>query len=161
MKIISTERCRLTPLSEADFNEAALLWINEDVRQYLGGVISAESALDQLRNSVRVCNEYHFVARQKDTSEFLGMLFICPHHELEDKEVSYMLLPQYWGLGYATETVIAVLEFCKTELKLNRVVSETQTANGASCRLLEKLGYRVESEAERFGAMQAIYVYDW
>ena len=170
MKSILTERCELTPLSKTDFDEAVLLWTNKDVRKYLGKTLSAESALRQLnrfmwvlklKKLIRIRREYIFVVRQKDTSEFLGMLFICPHHELRDKEISYMFLPQYWRFGYATETLVAVLEFCKMELKLKRIVSETQTANNASCRLLEKLGYRIENEKERFGAMQTIYVYDF
>ena len=161
MKIILTERCKLTTLSKTDFNEAILLWTNEDVRQYLGGVLSTKSALNQLKKLIQVCSEYHFIVRRKDTSEFLGMLFVCPHHKLRDMEVSYMFLPKYWGFGYATETIATILKFCEIELKLSRVVSETQTANNASCRLLEKLGYKIESETERFGAMQTIYVYDF
>lgn len=52
-----------------------------------------------------------------------------------------------------------MLSFCRAELSLTCVVSETQTLNTRSCHLLEKLGYKLESQIELFGAHQSIYVY--
>ena len=62
-----------------------------------------------------------------------------------------MLIPKYWGSGYAQEAVAALLQFCKSELQLNRIVSETQKVNTRLRAMLEKLGYILESETVRFG----------
>ena len=56
--------------------------------------------------------------------------------------------------------VQAVIRYALRDLGLPRVVAETQTANIASCRLLEGLGLRRERTVQRFGAQQAIYVTD-
>jgi ribosomal-protein-alanine N-acetyltransferase len=157
---ILTERCLLTPLNEKDFNGLIPLYTSEKVRKYLGGIRSNEKALECLQESI-ASDEYNFTVKLNETGEVIGILMIAPHHDTNDKEISYMFLPDYWGNGYAKETLSALLNFCKKQLKLKRIVSETQAENKSSCRLLEQLGYEVETELERFGANQIIYFYQF
>lgn len=63
----------------------------------------------------------------------------------------------YWGLGLAFESVKMVLCHAFDTMALPRIVSETQQANRASRRLLEKLGMQMTRTIERFGAQQIIY----
>ena len=157
---ILTQRIILTQLTKSDFNELIPLWTSEEVRKYLGGICSQEKAAEILQESIQATNEYNFTAKLKETGDTIGILMIAPHHDPKDTEISFMLFPKYWGMGYAAEALTALLDFCKETLKLKRVVSETQTANESSCRLLTKIGYKIEAELERFGAKQTIYAYD-
>ncbi|HBN86233.1 MAG TPA: GNAT family N-acetyltransferase [Clostridiales bacterium] len=157
---IATERCVLSPISESDFGEIIPLFTNNEVRRYLGGPLSVEWAFNRLNESLLLNNDIRFVVRRRETEKCIGLVFITPHHNPADSEISYMFMPEYWGKGYAFEVVKRLLEFCRDELKLARVVSETQTANVRSCHLLEKLGYMLESKVERFGAEQSIYAKD-
>jgi len=43
-------------------------------------------------------------------------------------------------------------------MQLRRVVAETQAANAASVRLLERPGFRLFRQVTRFGAKQSIYL---
>ena len=160
LKTLITERCKLSPLAETDFDELTLL-IGAEVRRYLGGAIPVERFLEQMRQSTRESNTLHFTVFIKNTNARIGLITVAPHHNPADTEISYMFLPEYWGNGYARESVKAALDFCGRELKLKRVVAETQTANLRSRNLLEKLGYHAESKIERFGAEQTIYVYEF
>ncbi|MCL2545869.1 MAG: GNAT family N-acetyltransferase [Oscillospiraceae bacterium] len=157
MKTILTERCALIPLSEVDFEELTPLAISQDARQYLGGVRPLETALNGWRKSIQEANEYPFTVRLRESNTAIGLVMIAPHHNPADMEVSFLFMPAYWGHGYAKETVKSLLAFCGQELRLNRVVSETQTENMRSRRLLESLGYVVEDEIDRFGKKQNIY----
>jgi ribosomal-protein-alanine N-acetyltransferase len=161
LKNLLTERCILAILTESDIVDVLPLFTNDEVRKYLGGVQTAEKALVGLRESMREENSYSFTVRQKLSKVLLGITYVSPHHNLEDMEISYMFLPEHWGNGYARESIKALLGFCKNELKLTRVVSESQTANRSSRRLLESLNYKIESELERFGARQTLYVYNF
>jgi len=161
MKDILTKRCKLIRLCEADKKELTELYTSEDVRKYLGGACSEEKAMDKLRGLMSVPNGYNFVAKLNNTNCTIGLLMIAPYHDSKDMEISYMFLPKYWGKGYAKEAIKALLDFCKSELNLTRVVSETQAANVSSCRLLESLGYMVEKEIDRFGEKQMVYVYEY
>jgi RimJ/RimL family protein N-acetyltransferase len=55
--------------------------------------------------------------------------------------LGYVLDEAAWGSGYATEAACALLEWAFETLDLNRVQAETDTRNGASARVLEKLGF--------------------
>jgi RimJ/RimL family protein N-acetyltransferase len=57
-----------------------------------------------------------------------------------EAELGYRLLPEAWGLGYATEGATALIGHAFTELDLGRVVATTMTLNLASRRVLEKAG---------------------
>lgn len=102
-------------------------------------------------------NAFYWVIREKQTDHFIGMVSLDPHHDGSYLEVSYQLLPNWWGKGYASEAVQRMIRFAFNELKQKKLVAETQTANISSCRLLEKLGMNLERKITRFGAEQAIY----
>ncbi|MFM7468568.1 MAG: GNAT family N-acetyltransferase [Vampirovibrionales bacterium] len=65
-------------------------------------------------------------------------------HRLEDTftaELGYWLDARYWGKGYASEVVSAVLSLAKHQLVLCRVVATTARENHASRRVLETHGF--------------------
>lgn len=88
---------------------------------------------------------------------FIGFIDISPYHEPEYQELSYLFLPEFWGYGYAFEACRAVLRYCEETLDLKTVVAETQSANTRSRALLERLGFTMVRQLERFGAMQCVY----
>src|SRR5258705_4138492 len=55
--------------------------------------------------------------------------------------LTYCLDDAAWGHGYATEAARALLCWAFDTLDLNRVQAETDTRNGASARVLEKIGF--------------------
>jgi RimJ/RimL family protein N-acetyltransferase len=58
--------------------------------------------------------------------------------------MGYCLDDSAWGRGFATEAAAALLQWAFDTLDLNRVQAETDTRNGASGRVLEKLGFVLE-----------------
>lgn len=56
-----------------------------------------------------------------------------------------------------TEVISKIVDFGFNDLGLDEIVAETQTANGASCKLLERVGMTLEAKLHRFGAEQAVY----
>jgi ribosomal-protein-alanine N-acetyltransferase len=58
--------------------------------------------------------------------------------------LTYILDDAAWGHGYATEAVDALLSWAFDALNLNRIQAETDTRNGASVRVLQKLGFELE-----------------
>jgi [ribosomal protein S5]-alanine N-acetyltransferase len=157
---MTTKRCHITPISESDFDEVVPLFTNTDVRRYLGGTLSIEEAINKLKDKLQSEDDICFTVREKKKQVCIGLVYIAPHHNPADMEISYMFLPEFWGMGYAYEVIKRLLEYCREELQLKHVVAETQTANLRSCHLLEKLGYRPKYNVKRFGADQSIYVYD-
>lgn len=156
--MFETERCLIRSLQESDSVDVKKIFVNKEVRKFLGGIRqddAIEAGLDEMLNSSD--NSFYWVVREKHTDEFIGLISLDPHHDGDYLEISYQLLPHWWGAGYATEVVQMIITFALHELKLPIVVAETQTANTSSCKLLEKLGMELERTISRFGAEQAIY----
>jgi RimJ/RimL family protein N-acetyltransferase len=59
-------------------------------------------------------------------------------------EISYIINPQYWGNGYATEVARQLLQFGFTKLGLHRIYATCDPRNLASSKVLEKVGMRYE-----------------
>ena len=65
-------------------------------------------------------------------------------HESESAEIGYSLGSKWWGMGYATEAVQAVIRFGFCEVGLHRLSATCHPENTASERVLEKCGMRFE-----------------
>ncbi|MFF7158574.1 GNAT family N-acetyltransferase [Streptomyces sp. NPDC008139] len=74
--------------------------------------------------------------------------------EGEEPELGYMFLPEAWGHGYATEACAAALNWAAEALPGEPVVLCAQTANTASLRVAEKLGFTEVERFEEYGAEQ-------
>lgn len=59
-------------------------------------------------------------------------------------EISYIINPDYWGNGYATETAKQLLSFGFNMLKLHRIYATCDPRNAASARVLEKISMKYE-----------------
>ncbi|MET3193780.1 GNAT family N-acetyltransferase [Bacillus sp. OAE603] len=156
--MFETERCFINSFQKLDYDDVKKLYINKKVRNFLGGIPEEDSirvVLDEMLNSNE--DSYYWIVREIQTDTFIGLVSLTPHHDGLFLEISYQFLPNWWGSGYATEVVQVIIKYALNELKLTKVVAETQIANTPSCKLLEKLGMELEKKIIRFGAEQAIY----
>jgi [ribosomal protein S5]-alanine N-acetyltransferase len=60
-------------------------------------------------------------------------------------DLGYMLETQEWGKGFATEIALALVDAAFSDLRAERVISTVDVNNGASIRVLEKIGMRWEA----------------
>ena len=158
--MIKTARCELTTLKDSDWNLVMRLYTDAEVRRFLGGIVDLQTVrlrfLKMLESNLET---QYWVIRAKDSSslEEIGIVSLTRHHNNIDTEISYQLLPEWWGKGYGTEAARAIVKYALTVMNLPRVVAETQIANIASCRLLESVGMGLERTVQRFGAKQGIF----
>jgi ribosomal-protein-alanine N-acetyltransferase len=66
-------------------------------------------------------------------------------------ELGYALARDAWGQGLMTEAVRAVVGFAFETTQINRLEATTHLGNGASARVLEKLGFVPEGLLREFG----------
>jgi ribosomal-protein-alanine N-acetyltransferase len=64
-------------------------------------------------------------------------------------DLGYMLGTPNWGKGYATEISLALIDAAFFDLLADRVISTVDVNNGASIRVLEKIGMRWEAVYRR------------
>ena len=157
-----TERCIVKPMSRKDKKDLHRLCDDENVWTYLGGQKTASNNKKKIKfigfiPVIPVKNRW--AVRRKTDNAFLGEICLAPHHD-GDMEVSYLFISEHRGNGYACEAVEAFVHHVFSSKKLNRLVAETQSANLASCKMLEKLGFHKVKTLMRFDAEQALYAID-
>ncbi len=72
-------------------------------------------------------------------------------------EIGYDLSPQYWGRGYMSEALGAVLALGFDELFLNRIGAIVHPENAGSLRLLERFGFSREGVLRDWHCRDGIY----
>ncbi|MEO0895717.1 MAG: GNAT family N-acetyltransferase [Bacteroidota bacterium] len=94
----------------------------------------------------------------KEKGEFLGWCGLKKHKE-GWVDLGFRFHQAHWGKGYATESAMLALQIGFEELKLNKVIGRAMTANGASIRVLEKIGMKWKRE-ERVEGLGKAQIYE-
>jgi RimJ/RimL family protein N-acetyltransferase len=150
MRVLETDRLILR-WQTADDAEFILRLLNEPswVR-FIGdrGVRTIEAARDYIsRGPVAMYARLGFglyLAELKEGRVPIGVCGLIKRDFLDDVDVGFGFLPQYWGKGYAYESASAVMGYAQRVLGLKRIVAIATIDNHDSARLLEKLGLRYE-----------------
>ncbi len=92
--------------------------------------------------------EYAFSLRLKETSRLIGGFGII--NDDGKLQFGYILSPTQWGLGYATEACMAMLELLKNQKGVYRIQSFVDLDNGASATVLKKCGMVEEARLTKW-----------
>jgi RimJ/RimL family protein N-acetyltransferase len=150
MIVLETERLTLRHLCEEDAAFILALLNEPSFLQFIGdkGVRTLEDArIYILKGPVEMYDRLGFglyMTELKDGHVPLGMCGLIKRDTLEDVDIGFAFLPEFWGQGYAYEAAAAVMAYGKDSLGLKRIVAITSPDNVASGCLLEKLGLRFE-----------------
>ncbi len=85
-----------------------------------------------------------YVVERKEDAVAIGMCGLIDRETLQDVDIGYAYLPEYWGKGYAFEAASSVLEYGNRVIGLQRIVAIVSPENHRSIALLEKLGLKFE-----------------
>ena len=116
-----------------------LIWL-ENEEQVVGFL---QHAIEESVRAGRM--DYMLAVRLPGTREFAGFTFIgIDPGETGTAEVGYVLLPEYWNAGYASEILRALLAFGFEKLSLHRIYGKCDELNRASAHVMEKCGLQYE-----------------
>ncbi|MCK5129576.1 MAG: GNAT family N-acetyltransferase [Clostridiales bacterium] len=154
---IETERLLLRKFRISDSTDMLKNWIADEVVQ--GGYgepvyqtyEEVAELLDRWVKNYKNGNFYRWAIILKETNENIGQIGFCRVYDKYDAvEIEYCLGQRFWGLGYATECVNAIIKYCFESIKLNEIEAFHRKKNIRSGKLLTKtIKYRTNS-AYRF-----------
>ena len=81
-----------------------------------------------------------FRVELKDGGMPIGMCGLLKRDWLDDVDIGFAFLPQFWAKGYAFESAQGVVDWGRRARGITRVVGITAPHNQGSMRVLEKLG---------------------
>jgi len=157
---LATERLLLRRLQPADYEAYAAYHTREDVYRFLYCEPPAGDLLwQQFEEAVasRVTRDgdtFHFGVERNDDGALLGEILLkLVSQEALQAEIGYVLNPPFFGRGYATEAVEAVVDLGFTRLGFHRIFARLDPRNVGSRAVMERLGFRLEAhliENDRF-----------
>jgi ribosomal-protein-alanine N-acetyltransferase len=93
----------------------------------------------------------------KTNGALIGRCGLNHIDETLEVEVDFVLAPNSWGRGYATEAAKASLDYGFQKLKLQNIIALVKPENTASRRVIEKIGMQFKRNAEYWGITCAYY----
>lgn len=144
---LHTSRLRLRKLTMADAEPYyARIGSNPNVTKYMlfsphkdisESVASIEKALRRYREG----NCYRFCIALESTNELIGVMEPLRFDDGKSScSFAYMLAEEFWGQGYATEALKAVLDFLFRKMEMERVEADHMAENAASGAVMRKAG---------------------
>lgn len=165
MTVLETERLRLRRLTAEDA-EFILRLLNEpSFLRFIGdrGVRTVEDAREYVLNGPVASYEQFgfglYLVMLKDAGTPIGMCGLLKRDALDDVDIGFAFLPEFWSKGFAIEAARAVMEHGRRDFGLKRIVAVTNPDNSGSIRVLEKLGLVFEGMVRLSGESIEIRMY--
>lgn len=80
-----------------------------------------------------------------------------------EAELGYWIGEPYWGNGYCTEAVMALVEFALTNFGITKIVAKHLSSNPASGKVMKKIGMRHTNhkyKLDRYGKRAKVELYE-
>jgi len=139
--MIQTERTLIRPVEIADEPDLFEIYKRPEVFEHFGsGVYTRERNKASIERSVGKWKE---LGRGDLIAEFEGKVigrFILFPADTPEFELGYVLNPEYWGRGFASEIACALVEYAFSLGEI-QVKACARKSNQVSRKLLKKLGF--------------------
>lgn len=150
---IRGERILIREAIDADRPDLIRLMTDPVTREYLGGSVDHVSP-QALELSPLGLTWGSWVVADLADDALIGSISLG--YDRGELELSYALLPERTGQGYAAEACRALLVWARDHLEDEQIIAVTQTRNRRSVDLLGRLGFTVRRGLEEFGAQQLL-----
>jgi RimJ/RimL family protein N-acetyltransferase len=161
MDQFETPRLRAERLRLGHLEELRRMHGEPRVMATLGGVRSEDETRQFLAANLAHWDRWSYgLWMFRDTAGFFvgrGGLRHVTLDGVDEVELAYALMPDFWGKGLATEMAQALLSLALSRFGLTGVVSFTLVTNRASGRVMKKLGLKFERQIDHAGQPHVLY----
>lgn len=149
-----SERLYMRKFSESDLEDFHDVSSDPDIGPNAGwapheSIEASKKILDEFLHSE---TKLYFVITDKMNGRYMGSISLSPDSVRADKgamEIGYVLGKPFWGKGYMTECVKAILKFGFEKLGLTMMTIYHFPFNDRSRRVIEKCGFIKEGTIRR------------
>ena len=134
-----TDRCLIRELSLSDLPALYELYDKPGMTDYVEPLYDYETELEYQKAYIE--NMYGFyeygmwLVFSKETGKLIGRA------GLEHDELGYMIAPELWNQGYATEVCRFIIDYARENTDFEELYCRIDERNEASVRLAKKLGF--------------------
>jgi RimJ/RimL family protein N-acetyltransferase len=144
--IFQTQRLTVRRYTMDDAGDFFRFSGDEQVMRYIRPAIGRQESDKFLAENIQMYQTYPNAGRwavlQKFTGHYVGSFSILVMDaDSSQMHIGYALLPQYWGLGYATELLKTGIQYFFNKHKADELFAITQIPNTQSQNVLLKAGF--------------------
>jgi|JI6StandDraft_1071083.scaffolds.fasta_scaffold129620_2 ribosomal-protein-alanine N-acetyltransferase len=148
---INTSRLHLRRITSDDRADMFALRSNILAMKHISKTIPVEmseidSLIQKMQNGIETNTAIGWgvcIKGQNTVIGSVGFHRIVPEHYRA--EIGYMLLPEYWRLGFMSEIMPEMVNYAFNTMKIHSVEANIDPTNEKSSRLLKKFGFRKEA----------------
>jgi len=140
--MIETERLLLRRVTSADLDELIAIHAQPAVMRFMGS-FDRDEALQWMSRNEREWEELGYgrlAIVERATGRFLGRSGLKYWPQFGETEVGWLLRPDAWGRGFASEAGRACVEWGFEHLQLGHITAMIRPDNHRSIRVAERLG---------------------
>lgn len=147
---LAGSRVRLRALAMRDADALFALHSDERVMKYWSfpawtGRTQASAHIERMAREREQMEFYPWVATLPGDDTLVGTCSLFGvHREHLRAEIGYALSPALWGRGIASEMLALALAHAFDGIGLNRIEADIDPENIASCKLVERAGFKRE-----------------
>ncbi len=158
--ILETERCIVRELCMDDLPALRKMYEKEAITEFVEPLYEPEQERQYQENYIEKVYGFYgygmWLVFEKNTDRLIGRAGVeyRDYCEEDEVELGYVMDPDVWRQGYATEVCQAIISYARDTLGMNRIMCRVAPENNASIRFLEKLEFTLQQKGDEW-----IYVY--
>lgn len=165
--VFQTRRLHCRRLEPADLAPMLDVYGDAEAMQWVGDgrpITRAECVrwLEVTYDNYRTRGYGMFALVSRDSGGIIGFCGLVHPGGQQEAELKYAFARRHWGLGFATEAAIAMIEHARTVLGLRRIIATAAPENTASHNVLLKAGMRREElRLEKDGSCTQVFTWQY
>ena len=161
--IIETKRLLIRPFKMEDIEPSYTMNLDAEVSKYTvdGGVVSKKEI--ERRIIENVFGDYakygfgRLAVELKEENKFIGFTGLKYLEDMDEVDLGYRFMKEYWGKGIATESGKACVNLGFNKLGLKKIIAMVLPENTGSIHVLEKLNFIYEKEILEDNQLATLY----
>lgn len=143
---LHTARLRLRKIGMDDLPECFRFTGNPEVTRYMlfqthGDLSETAASIGKWVARYETGRCYHWGIALKESNRLIGVIDLLRFEEEAGTcSFAYMLAEEYWGRGYMTEALTAVIDFGFSQMELQCIHADHMAENKASGAVMRKAG---------------------
>lgn len=140
------------------------IWSDPEVTKFMN--IDSFTDENQAKDMIKLLDEFsldnkaiRFSIIEMKSNEIIGSCgFNSLDFENEKAEIGYDIARAFWGRGYASEAISALLDYAFSTLKMNRIEAKVEPENVNSVKVLQKLNFMFEGTLRRYERVNGKFI---
>ncbi|WP_326908258.1 GNAT family N-acetyltransferase [Sedimentibacter sp. MB31-C6] len=147
-KIVETQRLIIREIIPKDIEYIYKIESNRDIIKYIPNsrLMTFNECKRQIKRNIKKYKTSKigsWAVVLKSNNEVIGITQLTKSKIIKGIELGTKILPEYWGMGYATELSEAIIQYGLYQLNLKDIIAVTDDNNVGAKKSLENIGMRL------------------